>query len=327
MELVKLEDLPDKIRFRLDENFRKRIFDLAIKKTGSSGHLSNKLGCHPDTLFKLKFFIKQSTLKLLLDLTNITLKEAESNIIEIGSKTKDKIKISLPIHATPELASLVAHSMGDGCITNKHFSYFNLKRELIDDIILSIKVAFSTDTKPSEYEKYGGWEIEYPVNIGRLLLLVGAPLSKKVYNPFRVPKWIMKGSKEIKSSFLRALFDDEGWVKVKINKKTKTVRRMIGINMSKNVEFIQQHEKFFEDIRKLFSDLDIETSKVIKMGKTKNGISLGIIISNFDNLSNFLISVGFINNDKNIKLYSCLTSSKRFDLIEKINLSKEDNIY
>jgi len=42
MELVKLEDLPDKIRFRLDENFRKRIFDLAIKKTGSSGHLSNK---------------------------------------------------------------------------------------------------------------------------------------------------------------------------------------------------------------------------------------------------------------------------------------------
>ena len=174
-----------------------------------------------------------------------------------------------------------------------------------------MKKAFSTNIKPKKFEKSKGWEIEFPTSIARLLLLVGVPKGKKVFKNFRVPGWIRNGSKEIKISFVRALFDDEGWIKIKRNPKTKSTKRIIGINMSKNETLLESHKIFFEDIRKLLDELNISSSKVAYMGKTKNGISLGFVISNFKNLKLFSEIVSFSSPLKRQKLFDCLDSFKR----------------
>ncbi len=316
MKLIGLADLPNDTGVSLSERFRKELFANVLSKI-SAIRLSEKLNVHPDTVMNLhkgKTLMRLKYLKDLIELSGVCIDVAEKSVTGIRSKKKDKVRIRFPIVASPELASVVAHCMGDGSLTKRQFSYFNQRRELVEAVVHDVKKSLSTNIDPAVFVKCGGWEIEYPTSIGKLLFLLGAPLSKKVYNPFRVPKWIMCGSDNIKAAFLRALFDDEGWVKIKINHKTKTVRRMIGINMSKNPRFLKQHKLFFEDIRCMLASAGIESSKVVKMGRTKNGTNLGIVISNFNNLAMFSTKVGFVSECKREKLLDCLTNSKRFNL-------------
>jgi len=317
-KLIGMRDLPDNLGVKLEDSFRKEIFDMAISIVCSVRKLSELLNCDRTAIWQWKtgkILIKISLLKKLSDLTKVPLKKVENKIIGIRCKRvdgNDFIRIKFPIFSSPELASIIGHAMADGNITKRQFSFFNQRRELVDEVITNVRIAFRADVTPREFEKEGGWEIEFPTNISLLVSLSGAPLGKKVSKPFDVPNWIKEGDNKIKSSFLRALFDDEGWIKIKFIKSTSSTQRMIGINMSKNEKFIDSHKQFFENIRKLLQDLKINSSNVSKMGKTKNGINLGIIISNVTNLNIFLKKIGFTNIPKKQKLIECLNNSIRF---------------
>ncbi len=317
-KLVGLEDLPNNLGIKLEDNFRKEIFDRTVSIVGNVKKLSKLFKCDRTAIWQWKtgkILIKIVQLKKLSNLTKISLEEIESKIIGIRCKridNKDFIKIKFPVFSSSELASVIGHAIGDGNVSKRQFSFFNQRRELVDELIDNVRIAFNTDVIPKEFEKEDGWEIEFPTNISLLVNLSGAPLGKKVFTKFDIPNWIKEGNDETKSAFLRALFDDEGWIKIKFIKPSSSTQRMIGINMSKNEKFIDSHKQFFESIRKLLQEFGMQSSNVTKMGKTKNGVSLGIIISNITNLNIFLEKIGFTNVQKEQKLIKCLNDSIRF---------------
>ena len=313
-KLIGLEDLPENFRVGLEEIFRNYIFNEAITKVGIK-NLAKELNYCYDTILNLKkgkFFIKISTLIKLSKITGISLEEIETNVKEMKIRNKDKkITLKLPIYSSPELATLVACGIGDGSLTDRQFSYFNSRWELIDRIIDCVQSSISPDIEPVGFEKNGGWEIEFPTCIAKILEIAGIPKGKKLNAVFDVPNWIKNGDKKIKVAFIRALFDDEGWIKIYYNKKNKSTKRLIGINMSKKEEIISSQITFFESVRKMLNDLGIETSKINIFGKTKNGISLGFTISNFKNLKKFREVVNFLNLEREYKLLDCLLNYKR----------------
>lgn len=316
-KLIALENMPDKMRVKVEDSFRKNLFERSLNKVKKVIVLAKELNCHTDTTLKLRkgqSFIKIKHLKKLSELSNISLDIIEKHILELRTRDrKREVKIKLPIFTSPELASLIGHCMGDGCLSEKQFSFFNLQRELVDEVIKDVKRAFSTNVKPIEFEKDDGWEIEFPTNIARLIALSGGPVGEKVFLPFDVPEWIKNGNDKIKIAFIRALFDDESWIKIKFIRQSSSTQRIIGINMSKNKKFIESHKHFFENIRNILLELSITPSKVTEMGKTKNGINLGIIISDIINLHRFLQVIGFSHVEKREKLINSLSSSRRFN--------------
>lgn len=318
MKLIGLDNLPENIKIELEENFRRELFRLARKKTLRSSKLARLLCVCMNTVLNLEngiLFISPEKVRKLSEITNIPLCEIEKHVIELKTRNrKNKLEFRLPIKSSKELASLIGHCMGDGHLSERQFSFFNTNRELVDEVITNVQKAFSSNVIPNEFQKCGGWEIGFPTNIGRLISLVGGPMGAKVFTPFRVPGWIMDGNKEIKVWFIRALFDDEGFIKIKRNKKARNLTRLIGFHMAKNQEFLDQHKLFLGDMRNLLFDIGIKPSKIKKFGRSKNGISLGFTISNFKNLLNFFRKINFTSTEKRQKLKKCLETFKRFEV-------------
>jgi len=317
MKLIGLKDLPDNFRVGLEEDFREELFRKSIEKIGEVKELAKILKCCENTILNLRkgaSFIKASILKELSKITQTSFEKIELHINELKTRNKKRrIKVKFPIYASKELASLVGHCIGDGSLTNRQFSYFNTCKQLVDEVKNEVNIAFSTNIIPTEFEKDRGLEIEFPTSIARLLLLAGAPIGNKLLNEIRVPNWIIEGSKEIKVAFIKALFDDEGWIKIKWNRRSKNTQRLIGINMAKKETLLKGHERFLEDGRKLLMEFKIKPSKISNMGKTKNGISLGFTISNFQNLENYFKTINFSHPSKEQKLLKSLTSYKNFN--------------
>jgi len=332
MKLISLEDLPDNFKVGLENEFQIELFRKAIEKLGKRKPLAKELRCHPNTVSKMKknyLFIKIFRLKKLAEITQVPLQDIEKKVISIGIFTKKQkgVKFKLPLESTPELSSLIGHGMGDGWLRdNFEFGFFNNRKELIDEVTKCMQIAFSTTLEPTE-RKYKPGEIIFSSKIGIMLELAGLPKGEKVFKPFDVPKWILHGNKEIKIAFIRALFDDEGWVKVKFIRQSSSTQRMIGINMTKSVEFINEHNNFLENIRTMLLDLGIKSSKIVEMGKSVNGVNLGFIISNLENLKKFLVIIGFTHIAKRNRLVDCLEKSKKFNqLFPSIIQTFKENI-
>lgn len=47
--------------------------------------------------------------------------------------------------------------------------------------------------------------------VGKQLAKKGAPVGSKVLQAIRIPEWIINGATDIKSAFLSAIYDDEGY--------------------------------------------------------------------------------------------------------------------
>lgn len=306
--MIGLDDLPDNFRVHLDESIRKMLFK---EKTAE---LVKILNISEDAIRRAsngKVSIKVSTIKKLSVLANLSISEIEKHIIGVRtSKKRSFVSVRLPISPSPEMATLVGHGMGDGSLSQRQFSFSNIEKDLIDEVIFCVKKVFSSDVKPRVVRRNSCIEVEFPKWVGRMMEIAGVPSGKKVFTSFDVPNWIISGDKDIKRAFIRALFDDEGWIKVKKNKRTKSVARMIGINMAKTEHLLPSHFRFLNNVRKMLIEFGINPQKVVKMGKTKNGISAGFIISNKTNLKIFLESIGFTCLKKMLKLINCLDSTK-----------------
>src|SRR5438132_2791281 len=170
-KLVGLENLPDAFGVKLEDNFRKALFNKGASMVGGVRKLALLLNCDRTAIWQWKtgkILTKIDLLKKLSKITKTDLEKIESKIIAIRSKLKrneDFIKIKFPIFSSSELSLIIGKGMGDGSLSKKQFSYFNQSRFLINETIDNMKTIFSDDINPEEFEKDDGWEIEFPTNV------------------------------------------------------------------------------------------------------------------------------------------------------------------
>jgi len=311
MKLICLEDLPDNFKVQLEDSFRKELFSEAVKSSGGFLKLAEKLNFDHSSLTKIrrgyrlrknkKFpaFMRIPLLRKLIEITKIDIRKVEKNIEGLVTN-KAVIKVNLPICVTEELASLIGHAFGDGHVSTQRFKYVNKRKELVDEVKNYTNLIFGHEGREFYIKNKECFGIEFPGVVGHLLHLVGAVHGRKTVKEMSVPNWIKKSSDEIKISFIRALFDDEGSV---IMSKFQS---FICISMYKDVKLIESHLKFLNEIRQILIELGIKPTKAMYKKDYKDTKEFGLRIYSFNSLLNFSKKIKFTHLLKNEKLMSIL---------------------
>lgn len=312
MKILGIEDLPDGFRVSLEKDFRKNVFQLAREKCGGIEKLCKEFDCTRSNVFIMqnggtknkRMFIDMRRLRKLSKLSRVPIYEFEKNVEGMKSR-KNILRLELPIESNPNLASLIAHFMGDGHLNGRHSSYFNQSMELIRDVKSSSNAIFGIDM--SENECKGGYELYFPTGAAKILALVGGVEGSKVSTKMEIPDWIIKGDEEIRRKFLQSFFDDEGSV------ITNYPRRYIVFNLSKSKELIENNKKFLESLKNMLAEFGIETTKISDWAKNKSGtIEHAFLISRFKSILRYSKEIGFKSKEKNQKLASLIASYKQF---------------
>jgi len=303
----------------LKEEFREFIRKRIKNKFGSLKQFSLQTKIVPSSyLSSILTEGRYTKLSLWLKICNafdIKVKKFKENILKIRAKhTKFFLKPEqLPILPYPELSSLVGHGLGDGHISEEGcFEYTNKEISLHVKVSKIIYKLFNIN----KYTKSSSKTVErrrYNTIVGKALYLAGVPKGNKILQSFSIPQWILDDSKEIKKSFIRALFDDEGTV--------KTSGHEILIKFSKNEKYIDSLQKFIEQIKQLLEDLGIEVTSIrrenIIIGKNGRTIQLVLGIHGYKNFLKFSKEIKFNHRQKQKKLekmvnnYRSLHNKKR----------------
>lgn len=295
------------IYFSLTKNCKKYISKKVLDVLNNSRKSKNRKKVIQILYALNKFkFLRGDRLKILLNISKISSDKIIKDILLIrrGSCGYNKpLKIKLPIKANPKLSLLVAKTLGDGCICSDYrFIYDNKERILIDEVIKAVEDSIGITDYKIYLRKSQCYEIKFPSIIGYILHLLGSPKGLKVKNNFDIPEWIRKGDKNIKSSFLKGLFDDEACVDFR-----GTSRRII-LAMGK----IEKHEKslikFFEEIKNMLNEFQIESKDIHFQEKTSNSVILRFSIYREDNFRKFEKFIGFSHPKKRDILSSILGS-------------------
>ena len=202
----------EEIFLLLNKKFKNLLFRKSLLKAGSQGKLAILIKenlNYPDMKQStVSFLIRKATLRL--DLIHFLCKFSNTQFDEnevLGIKGVQTSRMiynpKLNITLTPEFAQILANLYCDGTIVESNCytaTYYNGYKELIlrfrENII---KVFGEVDL----YEwKTNVNAINLPAFIGKILC------NKFQLNEDRVPIQIMNSSKEIKSAYLQAVFDD-----------------------------------------------------------------------------------------------------------------------
>ena len=102
-----------------------------------------------------------------------------------------------------------------------------------------------------------------------LFEFLGAPSGDKIITPYKIPDWIMNGTKFVKREFIRSLYGCEGYSPKIKNKNFEAVT----LRMHKSRYLKQNMLEFFEQIKKILKEFDVEAYiKIQKLGtKRKDG--------------------------------------------------------
>jgi len=306
---IGLEELPDNFRVVLRKPFFKKLLLEGKSKTGLWKELARTIRLDYTSLVDLRNgetkSISLAVLKTLVLITKIPLEEAEKNCL-FGYRSWGK-PIRIPINPSPELASLVAHALGDGSIGERSFQveYKNNNFECMKDVLSAVKKVFGVNAS-SRNEK-NALVTTLPAAVGQVLFLAGATKGNKTKKDFDVPEWIKNGTRTIKQSFLRALFDDEG--SVYIGKKSSNIKLYMGKLASKKDSLV----KFLNSIRQMLEDFGIKSRGVITLReyrvKNQEKLMLGFWITGKRNLKLFAKKIG-LNTVKQKKLEMAISSYK-----------------
>ena len=216
------------------------------------------------------------------------------------------IKVELPFRTNVKLASLLGHILGDGCIKTgeENVYYTNKSKDLIEEFKTIIRELFGISPRENFNEKREFYEVYPPKTIARFLVLCGFPKGEKTKQVLTIPDWIKNGSNEIKSSFIRALFDDEGTVLNNVKNHS------IGFGMNKKNSLLEAHKNFMEDIREILFSIGIQPNPIFVRKQPFDSMSLGFNIFGRYNLIKFLQNVGFSDQIKQQKLIRTIQDFK-----------------
>ncbi len=198
------------------------------------------------------------------------------------------------------LARVVAHYMGDGCVTNRYAAYFNKNETLLKNFEKDILSLFE-----------GVHIIRGKCNSGTKLIQIQnkqiIKFLKELVSDYRssalkFPRFI--NHKDLEREFLRAIYDDEGCVALRTFKKTNDIKR--------NITLSSNSKEFLEKIKEILkNDFDI-TSNKLTLNKRSRGvkeyINYVLSISGRSNFIKFKELIGFNHPDKINKLELMINS-------------------
>src|SRR3989344_3863528 len=253
-------------------------------------------------------FINHKTLIKLLRYSNLIPEDIEQSVryVKRGWSNRE-LKVKLPINAGPELALLIAKTMVDGSILSDfRFSYTNSNYDLIKEVISYVNKAVGKTKPYIEFRKKKGncYELKFPSVVGYILKLAGAPQSYKILTKFDVPMWIKFGNKEIKSKFIRGIFDDEACVN-----QSKKSRRII-FAMCKLKKYKNSLKKFLNSIRILLREFNINSSPINIQEFYKGRVMLRFTIYRKINFDNFIKEIKLSHLEKRNRLNKISKSYK-----------------
>lgn len=190
-----------------------------------------------------------------------------------------------------EMARCIAKITGDGCLCQNYIRYNNHCRELLEEFVNAIQTEFchSSFTYGAGNSGTPFVQIHGKKIISTFLEFLPSYRSGDVY----VPPKIFDASREAKKAYLRALFDDEGSVCIRIFAKTGEWKRNLKID-SKSLRLL-------EGIKVLLSEFKVSTNEIRNCTKKdKRWYYLGI--SGHKNFVNFNNEIGFTHPLKQQKL-------------------------
>ncbi len=214
------------------------------------------------------------------------------------------LKVKLPFETNKKLASLLGHILGDGCIKSKEENvyYTNKSKELIEEVKIIIKELFGIDAKENFNREREFYELYPPKIVAKFLVLCGFPKGEKTKQELYIPDWVKNGSDEIKSAFIRSLFDDDSSV---INSKRNCV---ISFGLNKMKSLANSHRAFMEDIRQILLSLGLYPNEIFARKQPGDFIQLGFHMYGRYNLIKFLEKIGFTHKGKQQNLIKAIDS-------------------
>lgn len=182
---------------------------------------------------------------------------------------------------TPTLAKILANFAGDGCITPAKVSYINKEMVLINSFIDSIKKVFCGVNIHFQTRvfKEPTWRENYSINLSMICGYVLNAIYGNFYgDKVRVPKKVKEGNKEIKSAYLRAIYEDEG-----------------GISFHAQQISLTSTSKFLvKDTKEMLEDFNIKTTIFNYQPKKQNNKRIYILsISDMMSIFKFAVYIGF----------------------------------
>jgi len=221
---------------------------------------------------------------------------------------------------TPELADIVGRLNGDGHLQlmyNKKgkikfgsTSFYSKDIKEINDMIKKFKKLFNaTYHLYPDNRKNKRYKLFFlNTKLALFLNKEGVVTGSKSNNAHLIPKWIINGNKEIKSSFLRGLFDTEGSIFLeKYNNRWR-----ISISQHKIESEKENAFEYFNQIKKMLSEFSIKSSPVrsspsqtIKRLNGTKTIEAKISIEK-SSFRNFYENIGFNNIYKRKNLITSL---------------------
>ncbi len=248
-------DFPDTIYIYLKDNFKEEFFNNVFEKFEGKRPYANFLGLEQMTVksYHKGYFYKNgrkylqsvslSLFRKSLSSMDVKLKyKLENNIhfLKAHGRSIPVLNPKLPIKESPAFYRIVAHMIGDGSAPKNHPPYYaNTSKELREqfkedlNIFGQVKI-YETKTTTTSI-------VCFPKVITDILSYI---LDIRFSYPDRIPKDIFYASEECKSSFLRALFDDEGTI-------------------STNLAISMNNFNLVNEIKSLVNNLGIETSRII----------------------------------------------------------------
>ena len=207
-----------------------------------------------------------------------------------------------------EIARLIGHAFGDGSIHQKHYFIYtntcNALHQHVKQIVIKNfgNVKFNVNTAISGTPRY-----QYSNIVGNLLMKHGAPVGSKTMQRTPVPDWIYNGNRKVMSSYLSALFDDEGAFR---NEKNTN---QIVFKAAKMLHLKSDLEAYMSQLIDMLKILGIKASS-IKSDQIKfrqNGekvVSLRFWITSKNNFEAFKKIILLVHPDKRVKLSDMINS-------------------
>lgn len=297
---INIWNLPTKkLYVKLKRGFVERTINKIRKKYGSCRKFYQKFNFVEGTFFswRRKCLYPLSVIIKFCKLTNIPLTDIQKNIIELRSrpypsKTGDissPIYPKFPIKLTPELTRVIAHMMGDGCLTiNKrghyNFQYYNKCKYL--------REIFKNDAR----KIFGELPIHEAINKGVPYVFLPAPVSIIMLSLIptfnskisRIPDFIRKAPLETKKEFIKAFMDDEASVKFKPPER--------------RIEIALCNKNLLNDLKNMIEEFGINTTKIQKKICKNKYLSYTFYIRNYHNILKFWKFIDFYHPEKQKKL-------------------------
>jgi len=209
------------------------------------------------------------------------------------SMLKDKEKLKA-------LSRVTSHLMGDGNVSKRYLRYSNKNRLLLNNFEEDFEFLFP-DTHFIKGKVSSG-TLFIQVQNKQILTFINSLAEGFYSHCLKIPKFV--NSFELKQEFLKAIYDDEGCVALRIFKKTGEIKRNLEIG-SKSNEFLGEIKIVLE------KDFNILCNKIISFKRNLNGkefVTWKLSITGKENFEKFRNFIGFTHPDKIQKLNEMINS-------------------